>query len=51
MRACVRACEAVRVREGVLLNAGGSDGKKSDSGAGCPAAPFAAISMGFKAFS
>ena len=32
VRACVRACEAVRVREAVVSNAGGSDGEISSSG-------------------
>ena len=34
VRACVRACEAVRVREAVVPNAGGSDGEIASSGAG-----------------
>ena len=34
VRACVRACEAVRVREAGVPNAGGSDGEICDSGAG-----------------
>ena len=31
---CVRACEAVRVREAGVPNAGGSDGEICDSGVG-----------------
>ena len=34
VRACVRACEAVRVREAGVSNAGGSDGEISSSGSG-----------------
>ena len=49
MRACVRACEAVRVREAGVSNAGGSDGEISDSsGAGFVFSFFDAIRVGFK---
>ena len=46
-RACVRAKLCGCVRE-VLLNAGGSNGKKVNSGAGFVPGPFAAIRVGFK---
>ena len=42
-----KLCE--RVRE-VLLNAGASDGKKSDSGGGCFFSYFDDSRMGFKVF-
>ena len=48
-RACVRAKLCERVRE-VLLNAGASDGKKSDSGGGCFFSYFDDRHMGFKVF-
>ena len=44
---CVRAKLRERGRE-VLLNAGGSNGKKFDSGAECTFCVFAIISVGFK---
>ena len=46
---CVRACEAVRVREAGVPNAGGSDGEIcSDSGSGFGVSFFSAICVGFK---
>ena len=45
---CVRACEAVRVREAGVPNAGGSDGEISDSGAGFVFSFVGAIRVGFK---
>ena len=48
---CVRACEAVRVREAGVPNAGGSDGEISDSGAGWGVSGFNAICVGFKGIS
>ena len=49
VRACVRACEAVRVREAGVPNAGGSDGEIfGDSGAGFVFSFFNAICVGFK---
>ena len=47
-RACVRACEAVRVREAGVPNAGGSDGEICDSGAGWFFSFFNTICVGFK---
>ena len=47
MRACVRAKLCERGRE-VLLNAGGSNGKKCDSGADLAFCVFAVIHLGFK---
>ena len=47
VRACVRAKLCERGRE-VLLNAGGSNGKKYDSGADFSFCVFAIISVGFK---
>ena len=47
MRACVRAKLCERGRE-VLLNAGGSNGKNSDSGAEWSFCVFAVIRLGFK---
>ena len=47
VRACVRAKLCERVRE-VLLNAGGLDGKKYDSGVGCSFCTSAAICKGFE---
>ena len=47
VRACVRAKLCERGRE-VLLNAGGSNGKKFDSGAECSFCVFAIIRLGFK---
>ena len=44
----VRACEAVRVREAGVPNAGRSDGEISDSGAGFAVSFFDAICVGFK---
>ena len=49
-RACVRAKLCGCVRE-VLLNAGGSNGKKTDSGADFTLALLGAIRVGFKVFS
>ena len=49
VRACVRAKLCERVRE-VLLNAGASDGKKSDSGGGCTFSYLDDRHMGFKVF-
>ena len=46
-RACVRACEAVRVREAGVPNAGGSDGEIFDSGAGWAVSFFNTICVGF----
>ena len=48
MRACVRAKLCERGRE-VLLNAGGSNGKKYDSGVDLAFCVFAIIRLGFKA--
>ena len=48
-RACVRAKLCGCVRE-VLLNAGGSNGKKFDSGAGFGTALLGAMRVGFKVF-
>ena len=48
-RACVRAKLCGCVRE-VLLNAGGSNGKNSDSGAGFVPALLGAMRVGFKVF-
>ena len=48
VRACVRACEAVRVREAGVPYAGDSDGEISSSGAGCCFSFFNAICVGFK---
>ena len=49
VRACVRACEAVRVREAGVPNAGGSDGEmSSSSGASFAFSFFGAICVGFK---
>ena len=50
VRACVRAKLCGCVRD-VLLNAGGSNGKKSFSGGGFTFWALAAIRMGFKVFS
>ena len=47
VRACVPAKLCERGRE-VLLNAGGSNGKKFDSGVGCTFCVFAIISVGVK---
>ena len=47
VRACVRAKLCERGRE-VLLNAGGSNGKKFDSGVGWGFCVFAVIRLGFK---
>ena len=47
MRACVRAKLCERGRE-VLLNAGGSNGKKYDSGVDFSFCVFAVIRLGFK---
>ena len=47
VRACVRAKLCERGRE-VLLNAGGSNGKKFDSGAECSFCVFAIMRLGFK---
>ena len=48
MRACVRACEAVRVRKAGVPNAGGSDAEICDSGAGFVFSFCDAICMGFR---
>ena len=48
-RACVRAKLCGCVRE-VLLNAGGTNGKKPDSGAGLVPALLGAMRVGFKVF-
>ena len=48
VRACVRACEAVWVREACVPNAGGWNGEIFDSGAGWVFSFFNAICVGFK---
>ena len=48
VRACVRACEAVRVREAGVPYAGDSDAEINSSGAGWAVSFFNAICVGFK---